>query len=58
MSEMNQLETPEVETKPKKRHMGIKAQRAISNTIIHIILVVMSVVWLVPFVCTVSHILS
>ena len=53
MSEMNQLETPEVESKPKKRHMGIKTQRAISNTIIHILLVIMSVVWLVPFVCIV-----
>ena len=30
--------------------MGIKATRAISNTIIHIVLVVMSIVWLIPFV--------
>lgn len=61
MSEINQVETPEViqtET-PKvnkqktKRHMGIKTSRAISNTVIHIVLVLMSVLWLIPFICIV-----
>ena len=33
-----------------KRHMGQKASNAISNTIIYIILVVMSFVWLLPFI--------
>ena len=35
----------------EKRHMGIKASRALSNTIIHILLVVISIIWLIPFVC-------
>ena len=34
-----------------KRHMGLRASRALSNTVIHILLVVMSVIWLIPFVC-------
>lgn len=33
-----------------KKHMGLKAKNAISNTIIYIILVIMSIVWLLPFV--------
>ena len=37
----------------EKRHMGIKASNAISNTIIHILLVIISVIWLIPFVCIV-----
>ncbi len=36
-----------------KRHMGLKASRAVSNTAIHILLIVMSVIWLIPFVCIV-----
>lgn len=36
-----------------KRHMGIRAANAISNTAIYIVLVVMSIIWLVPFVCIV-----
>ena len=34
----------------EKRHMGLRASRAISNTIIYIVLIVMSVIWLLPFV--------
>ena len=37
----------------EKRHMGLRASRAISNTIIYVILIVMSVIWLFPFVCIV-----
>ncbi len=37
----------------EKRHMGLRASRAISNTVIYIILIVMSVIWLFPFVCIV-----
>ena len=36
-----------------KRHMGLRTSRAISNTAIHILLIVISVVWLIPFVCIV-----
>ncbi len=35
----------------KKQHMGIKAKRTAGNIAIYIILAVMTVVWLVPFVC-------
>lgn len=35
----------------QKRHMGLRASRAISNSVIHILLIVISVIWLVPFVC-------
>ena len=40
-------------TASMKRHMGLKAASRISNTIIHIILVIISVIWLIPFVCIV-----
>ena len=45
----------EVPTLPPqaKRHMGIKAANAISNTVIYIILAVITVIWLAPFVCIV-----
>lgn len=33
-----------------KRHIGIRAQTHISNTAIYVILVIMSIVWLLPFV--------
>ena len=35
----------------EKRHLGIKASRAISNTVIHVVLVIISIIWLIPFVC-------
>lgn len=34
-----------------KRHMGMKAQNALSNTLIYIVLGVITVIWLIPFVC-------
>ena len=34
----------------EKRHMGMSASNRLSNTIIYIILIVMSVIWLAPFV--------
>ena len=37
----------------QKRHMGLKASARISNTIIYVLLVVISVVWLIPFICIV-----
>ena len=36
-----------------KRSMGIKAANLISNTVIYIILAVITVIWLIPFVCIV-----
>ena len=33
----------------EKRHMGKKAQSAMVNTIIYIVLVLMSIIWLVPY---------
>ena len=37
----------------EKRHLGLRASRAISNTVIYAILIVMSVIWLFPFICIV-----
>lgn len=37
--------------RPVKRHMGQRTSRMISNTIIHIVLVIMTIIWLAPFVC-------
>ena len=36
-----------------KRHMGIKASNAISNTLIHVLLTIITIIWLFPFVCIV-----
>ena len=36
-----------------KKHMGLKASNAISNTIIYILLILMSIIWLIPFICIV-----
>ncbi|MCF0136623.1 MAG: ABC transporter permease subunit [Lachnospiraceae bacterium] len=33
--------------------MGLKASRVVSNTVIYVILIAMSVIWLIPFVCIV-----
>ena len=35
----------------ERHHLGIRASRAISNTVIHVVLVIISVIWLIPFVC-------
>lgn len=40
----------EATSAPKKRGLGMKAGRTISNIIVYIILVIMTVVWLFPFV--------
>ena len=34
-----------------KRHMGLKASRTLSNTLSHSLLIVISVIWLLPFIC-------
>ncbi|MBQ4474521.1 MAG: sugar ABC transporter permease [Lachnospiraceae bacterium] len=36
-----------------KRSMGLKASARISNTIIYIVLIAMSFIWLIPFICIV-----
>ena len=36
-----------------KRHMGLKTSRAITNTAIHVLLIVISIIWLIPFICIV-----
>ncbi|MDO4198971.1 MAG: ABC transporter permease subunit [Erysipelotrichaceae bacterium] len=33
-----------------KRHMGMKAKNRLSNTLIYILLIIISIVWLIPFV--------
>ena len=38
-------------TGPVKRHMGLKASRALGNTGIYILLIVISAIWLIPFIC-------
>ena len=34
-----------------KRHMGLRTSNAISNSVIHVLLVIISIIWLIPFVC-------
>ena len=34
----------------KREHMGLKTKNAITNTIIYIVLIAMSIIWLIPFV--------
>ena len=36
---------------PVKRHMGLKASRRAANTAIYVVLIAISVIWLIPFVC-------
>ena len=36
-----------------KRHMGIQASRRIGNTLAYILLALISVIWLIPFICIV-----
>ena len=38
-------------TGPVKKHMGLKASRALGNTAIYLLLIVISAIWLIPFVC-------
>ena len=40
-------------TGPVKRHMGLKASRALGNTGIYVLLIVISAIWLIPFFCIV-----
>ena len=38
-----------------QRHMGMKARSRVSNTIIYVVLVLMSIIWLIPFFCIVAQ---
>lgn len=49
--EVNPNADPHPELTKKRRHMGIKAKRVVSNTVIYIVLVAMTIIWLLPFVC-------
>ena len=35
----------------QKRHMGLKASQRASNSVAYVVLVIISVIWLIPFVC-------
>ena len=53
--QLNQPSTPVEEpaapqTPEEKRHMGLKAKTMIGNTVIYVILGIMSVIWLLPFI--------
>ena len=39
------------EKRTAKRHMGLRTANTISNSVIHILLIIISVIWLIPFVC-------
>jgi|GEM_PF-53285 len=43
----------EVPSDTLKQHMGLKATARISNTVIYVLLVIISVIWLAPFFCIV-----
>ena len=49
---MNTQENITVEKKERKK-LGMKAKERISNTVIYIVLVLISIIWLAPFVCIV-----
>ena len=36
-----------------KRHMGLRASRTLANTLIYILLITISIIWLIPFFCIV-----
>ena len=48
MSQQSSLGAPSA---PVKRHMGLRASRMLANTTIHIVLILVSIIWLIPFIC-------
>ena len=48
MSKKNDYDPSEI-----KRAMGMTAKNRVSNTVIYVVLVIMSIVWLIPFFCIV-----
>ena len=60
VTESGELEAPQKEVEyidplldKKKQHMGMKTKRIISNTLIYAVLIIMCVVWIIPFICIV-----
>ena len=49
MSEQNSLGA--APSAPARRHMGLRASRTIANSSIYLVLVLISVIWLIPFAC-------
>lgn len=47
LNEQSAIETP---VKSEKHHMGMRAKKNIANTIIYTILVLMTIIWLAPFI--------
>ncbi len=48
---MSNAMTNAASSQPKmKQHMGLKASRTIGNTLIYVLLTVISIIWLIPFV--------
>ena len=43
---MSEMKTFSSQDAPLKRHMGLKTARNLSNTLIHILLIVISIIWL------------
>ncbi len=41
------------ETKKIKKHMGMKAKNRIVNGVVYTVLVIMSIIWIIPFICIV-----
>ena len=39
------------DSRPARRHMGLRVSRALSNTAIYTLLIIISIIWLIPFVC-------
>ena len=51
--ETQAAETADEMLEKQRQHLGLKVSRTITNTIVHIVLVLMSIIWLFPFVCIV-----
>lgn len=48
MSQQSSLGAPSA---PVKRHMGLRASRMLANSTIHVVLTIISIIWLIPFIC-------
>lgn len=35
----------------QRKHMGLRAKNAVSNTVIYVVLIIMTIIWLFPFFC-------
>ena len=48
---MNDIQNTAYSSAIQQKHMGLKTSRTVTNTLIYILLVVISVIWLIPFIC-------